>query len=295
MAKRVDHTLAEMLGMEKGEVEFVITPHNNTIMLMFQKTALQDACERFQETATKIEFMDALDRQKEKETVNCDRCRSAKDGSWYQYKVLCGPCFQLMQEERATKNEVMTLPTDVKESPAVAYLKSIEWSMGCGSDKNEGQCDVCTGISPAWLENGNRFRNDNVAGHKRDCKLAAAIPGALYVDEKVVTADGFTIRQNSDGSGSITEPGALYVDKKVEPLTEKTLNRLLDEVVAANPHNLIAERRLEATVKEKLNQITEHERAILAILKRNTASLKCTCGVEAVGGVHSSWCDTERA
>lgn len=60
-------------------------------------------------------------------------------------------------------------PMKPNSESAVAFLRSIEWSMGCGGDKNQGQCDYCGGCSNDW---GNHLPD---WGHKTDCPLALAL------------------------------------------------------------------------------------------------------------------------
>lgn len=56
--------------------------------------------------------------------------------------------------------------------PAVDYFRSIEWSIG------SGQCPSCWGGKP-----GVGWYPADVAGHKRDCKLAHALNGlGVHVD-----------------------------------------------------------------------------------------------------------------
>ncbi len=67
---------------------------------------------------------------------------------------------------------------------ATEYLKATEWSMGCGGNRNQGQCPECCGVSRAWADSANpgfvkqfgRKRvEDKDVGHKPDCKLGTAI------------------------------------------------------------------------------------------------------------------------
>ena len=57
--------------------------------------------------------------------------------------------------------------------PAVAFLLSIEWSMG------NGQCPACYGPHPSRKKNW--FPPDEV-GHKRNCPLARALIGLGQYD-----------------------------------------------------------------------------------------------------------------
>lgn len=47
-----------------------------------------------------------------------------------------------------------------------AVLRELEWS------GTHGQCRICGGTRSSWMR--------DPAGHLRDCKLAALIPGAKY-------------------------------------------------------------------------------------------------------------------
>lgn len=66
----------------------------------------------------------------------------------------------------------------------VKYLKSIEWSMGCGGDRNEGQCPECCGPSKEWVEGANKNWmkqfgckrvGDEKIGHTPECPLGNAL------------------------------------------------------------------------------------------------------------------------
>lgn len=56
---------------------------------------------------------------------------------------------------------------------AVSFLKSIQWSSGCGGERNKGQCSFCWGVSKEWLGDGHPCVKDY--GHKPGCDLAEAL------------------------------------------------------------------------------------------------------------------------
>ena len=74
----------------------------------------------------------------------------------------------------------MKAPKTTKEISCISYLKSIEWSMGNGGDRNEGQCPECCGVSKKWAEGANknwmkqfghkRIEDDKI-GHTTECRL----------------------------------------------------------------------------------------------------------------------------
>ena len=68
--------------------------------------------------------------------------------------------------------------------------ENFEWSMGCGGEKQKGQCPVCCGASFAWRDNHGGWGNE--FGHKKNCSLAIAllIDGADVVWEQEYAKEG---------------------------------------------------------------------------------------------------------
>jgi len=189
--------------------------------------------------------------------------------------------------------------SESEESPALAYLKSIEWNMGCGGDKNEGQCNECDGLSPDWTDDGW----SEVAGHKRDCKLAAAIPGALYVEEKpeMILLNGRTVTIKDYNpktktahfvGGGFVQFNKDYVPPAGTGTVEVNIVNVNDPDKALSALNSDEEKK---AILKVLNRNGEVNKVGLRFCPEKGTPLKCTCGVESLGvGKHSSWCDTER-
>lgn len=77
-----------------------------------------------------------------------------------------------------------------KTDTVLQYLLGREWSMGCGSKTNTGQCDDCCGVHPSWV--GHPLHpSESDCGHAAWCPLADAIESAGGTTQRVTTAGYF--------------------------------------------------------------------------------------------------------